>query len=134
MLQPNYYQYAQPTYYQYQTQPQINQQIQQPQPPSLYGKIVDGIETARGQDVPIGQSGIYPKADGTAVYIKTWNNDGTTNVSEYQKISIEDNSNKHEELLTNIFSCLDELNKKIDKLSKSTTKKKKIEEVDEDDE
>lgn len=118
---------------------QIQQSLQQIQPvqqsPTLLGKVVDGIDVVRGIDQPIGQSGIYPTADGSAVYVKAWNPDGTTRIDEYKKAEqpVEQNSlsvNHFDEIL-NKLECLD---KKIDgmKPSSPTTRKKKIVEVDED--
>lgn len=63
---------------------------QQPQPlqsqSMIYGKIVDGIETCKGSEVPIGSYGVYPKGDKSEIYLKSWNNDGTTNIITYVPI------------------------------------------------
>lgn len=52
--------------------------------PSLNGKIVDSIEMVKATDVPIGGYGIYPKADLSEIYIKSWNTNGTTSIMTYQ--------------------------------------------------
>lgn len=108
--------------------------------PSLFGKVVDCLETAKSQDVPIGMSGVYPKADGTAVFIKQWCADGTTKTCEYRLVesNIEESSRESqlEEKLNEISANLDSLAKKLDKLkltssSPAPQRKKKVEE-DED--
>lgn len=136
--QPQQYQIQQPVV----QQPMIQQtpsQSQQPQ--TLFGKIVDCYETAKSQDVPIGMSGVYPQADGSAVFIKTWNSDGTTKTSEYKLVE-ESTSSKIEQVdwtdkFNDIYDAIDALGKKIDKMKVSSsttpTRKRKVE-VDEDDE
>ena len=63
-------------------QPNQMQQIQQPTAPqyNLNGKIVDGIEMVKATDIPLGGYGIFPKADLSEVYIKSWNNLGQSNI------------------------------------------------------
>lgn len=156
--QPNYYgnPYGNPYMqnygamnYQNQTPQYVPSQVQQTtlsQPTQqlmLYGKVVDNYNTADSQDVPIGMSGIYPKADGNAVFIKKWLDNGTTKTYEYKLI--EQNSEEMHNLPTFAFEekynelcqSIDELGKKIDKLTPTPTppkKKRVVEEVDEDDE
>lgn len=138
----NYYQpqYGNPYYngipqYQ-QPQPMSTQQI-----PMIYGKIVDGVDVVRGIDVPIGSSFILPKADGSSIYSKGWNNDGTTFVKEYKLV--EEQSEKiptidWNEKLNDIYDSIDSLSRKIDKIkisssptSTSPMKKRKVGEEDE---
>lgn len=132
-------------------QPTIQNQIPQPvvsqsqQIPTLYGKVVDGIDVVRSVDVPLGASFILPKADGSACYCKGWNPDGTTYIKEYKLI---EQSPEKEEILQSlpdwsekfddISDKINELNRKIDKFKPSSTtsvsmKKRRVE-VDEDDE
>lgn len=143
--QPYYGNMYNPYNYNYQTPQYIPQQqpgISQPtaQQPMLYGKVVDNYNTADSQDVPIGMSGIYPKADGTAIFVKKWLDNGTTRTNEYKLVEqalteteMIPNIN-FEEKFEGIYGLIDELGKKIDKLSPIPKKKKIIEEVDEDDE
>ena len=56
-------------------QPQLAAQNNQ-----IPGKIVDSQEVARVSDIPFGGYGIFPKADLSEVYIKMWNNNGTTSL------------------------------------------------------
>lgn len=45
---------------------------QQPQVPSLNGKIVESKDIVKITEVPMGGYGIFPKADLTEIYVKTW--------------------------------------------------------------
>lgn len=106
-------------------QQQLHQPVQQSQPQTLYGKVVDCYETAKGQDIPLGITGIYPKADGTCVYVKQWLNDGTTKTSEYRlyvdddKV-VEQSPINIEEKLDDIYKSIDSLNQKLDKMKVET--------------
>jgi hypothetical protein len=44
-----------------------------PSASGLNGKLVDSEDMARVTEVPIGGYGIFPKADLSEVYIKSWN-------------------------------------------------------------
>lgn len=68
---------------------QYSQQMQPQSPAGLQGKIVDGEEMVKATEVPFGSYGIFPKADLSEVYIKTWNNNGTTQITSYRPIYIE---------------------------------------------
>ncbi len=95
---PNYYMnYPYNNQYPYTQMPQ-QQQIAQPsiqqlpnlpnsQPtPALNGKIVDGEDVVKATEVPIGGYGIFPKADLSEIYLKTWNNNGTTSIVKFQPV------------------------------------------------
>lgn len=108
---------------QYVPQPQPQQFISQPmapqtqQPQSLNGKIVDSEDVVKATEVPIGGYGIFPKADLSEIYIKSWNNNGTTSIITFKPIiqevkepqTVEDNSLK-------IIERLNALDAKIDNL------------------
>ena len=68
-----------------------NQQIISPQPQpqtlGLNGKIVDSEDVVKATEVAIGGDGIFPKADLSEIYAKTWNNNGTTSVITFQPIA-----------------------------------------------
>lgn len=53
---------------------------------TLSGKIVDSVEVARVTDVPFGSYSVFPKADLSEIYIKSWNSNGTTNVITYKPV------------------------------------------------
>ena len=108
---------------QYVPQPQPQQFISQPmapqtqQPQSLNGKIVDSEDVVKATEVPIGGYGIFPKADLSEIYIKSWNNNGTTSIITFKPIiqevkepqTVKDNSLK-------IIERLNALDAKIDSL------------------
>ena len=72
---PNNYYLNYPYGNQYQQQQMPYQaQAQTPQPQGLNGKIVDSQDVVRATEVPIGGYGIFPKADLSEIYIKSWNN------------------------------------------------------------
>ena len=83
---PNNYYLNYPYGNQYQQQMPYQPQAQpvQVQPQGLNGKIVDSQEVVRATEVPIGGYGIFPKADLSEIYIKSWNNNGTTSVIVYK--------------------------------------------------
>ena len=112
----SYYQHT--PYYGYNYQPVIQQS------PSIYGKVVDGIEVVKATDLPIGQTGVYPKADLSEVFIKSWNADGTTRIDTYQKVI---QSSSEADYFEQILNRLDALEQKL-----KPSKKKKTVEVDVD--
>lgn len=74
-------QYQMPNYIPQTNQPQVSQ-IQT----GLQGKIVDGEDIVKVTDVPMGGYGIFPKADFSEIYIKTWNQNGTTSIVTFQPV------------------------------------------------
>jgi hypothetical protein len=81
---PNNYCLNYPYGNQYQQQIPYQAPTQIPQPQGLNGKIVDSQEVVKATEVPIGGYGIFPKADLSEIYIKSWNNNGTTSVIVYR--------------------------------------------------
>lgn len=128
---PNYYMNNYPYNSQY---PFPNQQQQQspqmsfPQPQQiLNGKIVDSEDVVKATEVPIGGYGIFPKADLSEIYIKSWNNNGTTSVITFKPTVVE-NQKEKEELNNLLLQKMDILENKLDVfLSQSVDKPKKAE-------
>lgn len=85
----------------------------------LNGKLVDSIDMVKATEVPIGGYGIFPKADLSEIYIKSWNNNGTTNISIY-KIVTEDMSVGTSDANSNLSKFIEEgfnsLNTKVNNL------------------
>lgn len=87
--------------------PQTTMQ-QTPQPVGLNGKIVDSIDIVRATEVPVGGYGIFPKADLSEIFIKSWNNNGTTSILTYQPViqattdSVPDNADTISQILQKI--------------------------------
>ena len=103
----NNYQYNQPL-------PPATNNIQQPQQSLLNGKIVDSEDIVRATEVPIGSYGVFPKADLSEIYIKTWNNNGTTRIIKYQPIIQEENNINNSSPIDKIFEKIEQLENKID--------------------
>lgn len=54
------------------------------QRPIIFGRVVNQIEEITANDVPMdGTSGIFPMSDGSAIYKKRWNADGTIQTVKY---------------------------------------------------
>lgn len=124
----NAYNYAQqPTY-----QPQPQPQLQQPQPPTINGKIVENEEMVKVIEVPISSYGVFPKADMSAVYVKTWNNDGTTRITTFAPVATPQSSPtpNYQETLADIQKQIGELSRKIDAFK--PVQKKRREELEDD--
>ena len=107
---------------QYVPQPQPQQFISQPmapqtqQPQSLNGKIVDSEDVVKATEVPIGGYGVFPKADLSEIYIKAWNNNGTTSITTFKPLKpIE--STESEININTIFNKITSLENKIDSLT-----------------
>lgn len=91
-----------------------NYQVPQ-QTPMLQGKVVDNAEMVKVTEVPFGGFGVFPKGDLSEIYVKSWNNNGTTQINTYKLIPTEEikEIDPHKELLERI----DILSQKIDALS-----------------
>lgn len=62
----------------------------QPQMSSLQGKVVDGADMVKATEVLYGGYGVFPKADLSEIYIKNWNNDGTTQIITYRPVLVKE--------------------------------------------
>lgn len=103
----NYYNNNYPYNYSFGVNPYLQQQPsysyqQAPAAPNsaniLNGKIVDSEDMVKATEVPIGGFGIFPKADLSEIYIKSWNNNGTTNLITFKPYippSAEQNNNSN---------------------------------------
>ena len=123
---------------QQQTQQSVMPQSIPPTPAAaaqgLMGKIVDSMEVAKVTDIPFGGYGVFPKADMSEIYIKTWTNSGTTNLITYRPVEIEKN-NSEEESVKTILNRINEIENKIDNILKQketivTPEEKKEEKTD----
>lgn len=100
-------------------------QSQQAQPAvaALQGKVVDSVDMVRVNEVPFGGFGVFPKGDLSEIYVKSWNNNGTTQINTYRPIPVEETKEAKEissrdELLEKINA----LNEKLDALMNNTAK------------
>lgn len=98
-------------------------QTQMPQQPvaALQGKVVDSVDMVRVNEVPFGGFGVFPKGDLSEIYIKSWNNNGTTQINTYRPVPVEETQeakqiSSRDELLEKINA----LNEKLDTLMNSS--------------
>lgn len=89
--------------------PLQQQQIVQPQYPTIYGKVVDSFDAAKSADVPIGGYAIFPKGDFSEVYLKSWNPDGTTKMVSFLPKNLSNKEDPYIDILKNIQKSLDRL-------------------------
>ena len=108
--------------YQYGGYPQMSQMSQSPMVSNLQGKVVDGIEIVKATDVPFGSFSVFPKGDFGEIYLKTWNNNGTTQIITYKPV-IEEEIKKEEPnlILEKINNIENQLTDLINKVTPSQT-------------
>lgn len=109
-------------YYQGYSYPQYQQNpmnMAPPTMPSLQGKVVDSEDMVRASEVTFGGYGVFPKADLSAVYVKTWNNNGSTSIITYKPEIKEKEIDSNQILLDKIQAIED----KIDAIVNSNMKK-----------
>ncbi len=72
--------------------------------------------------MPIGSYGVFPKADLSEIYIKTWNNNGTTRIIKYQPViptQQEENNTpeiKNNDTIDKILEKVEQLENKLDNI------------------
>ena len=115
---------------------QTNQTQMSVQNNQIPGKIVDSQEVARVSDIPFGGYGVFPKADLSEVFVKVWNNNGTTSLLCFKPIvegNIVQEQDKeerryHEGSSQNNYEKMQEkiemLERKIDELQKTQSQEK----------
>lgn len=115
---------------------QTNQNQMSVQNNQIPGKIVDSQEVARVSDIPFGGYGVFPKADLSEVFVKVWNNNGTTSLLCFKPIvegNIVQEQDKeerryHEGSSQNNYDKMQEkiemLERKIDELQKTQSQEK----------
>lgn len=96
-------------------------------PQGLNGKIVDSEDIVRATEVPIGGYGIFPKADLSEIYIKTWNNNGTTSIITFKpsvpEVPVTQGPPQENKEIEKILQRIDALDVKLDSL---VTSKKSV--------
>lgn len=115
---------------------QTNQNQMSVQNNQIPGKIVDSQEVARVSDIPFGGYGVFPKADLSEVFVKVWNNNGTTSLLCFKPmvegniVQEQDKEEKryHEGSSQNNYDKMQEkiemLERKIDELQKTQSQEK----------
>lgn len=116
----NQYSSPTPSLPQYPPQPQQTPPIQpQSLQTNLNGKIVDSEDIVKATEVPIGGYGIFPKADLSEIYIKSWNNNGTTSIITFipqpkKEEKIEEASVMNTPIINEVLERINRLEIKID--------------------
>ena len=115
---------------------QTNQTQMSVQNNQIPGKIVDSQEVARVSDIPFGGYGVFPKADLSEVFVKVWNNNGTTSLLCFKPmvegniVQEQDKEERryHEGSSQNNYDKMKEkiemLERKIDELQKTQSQEK----------
>lgn len=104
-----------------QYQPQnFNQPQQAPQSNFLNGKIVDGIDVVKATSIPMGGYGIFPKADMSNIYVKVWNDNGTSRVVTFAPVDDNETneSKENNKAMNDILKSMSSVNEKLDSLIK----------------
>lgn len=115
---------------------QTNQTQMSVQNNQIPGKIVDSQEVARVSDIPFGGYGVFPKADLSEIFVKVWNNNGTTSLLCFKPmvegniVQEQDKEERryHEGSSQNNYDKMQEkiemLERKIDELQKTQSQEK----------
>ena len=98
-------------------------QQSQPMVAALQGKIVDSVDMVRVNEVPFGGFGVFPKGDLSEIYVKSWNNNGTTQINTYRPVPIEDvKETKGVSVRDELLEKINVLNEKLDALMNTVPK------------
>lgn len=127
-----YQRYNQYSYPQYQQPQQIQQQFPQqimPQQAGLCGRMVNSVEEVTANDVPMNAPfAIFPKADGSEIYIKSWGANGLIQTVTYKPhLDGKQNELPKEDtatLFAPIMERLDQIEAKITQSQRTTRAKK----------
>lgn len=127
-----YQRYNQYSYPQYQQPQQMQQQFPQqimPQQAGLFGRMVNSVEEVTANDVPMNAPfAIFPKADGSEVYIKSWGANGLIQTVTYKpQLDGKQNELPKEDtatLIAPIMERLDQIEAKITQSQRTTRAKK----------
>ena len=120
------------------------QQLQASQNMATLGKVVESVDVLKTLEVPMdGNMYYFPKADGTAIFGKRWESNGTTSILTFKPIlddKVEGNTLDEEKLnveqfnkvVEGILNEIQTINSKIDKIIKPSTTTRGKKEVSED--
>ena len=98
-------------------------QQSQPAVAALQGKVVDSVDMVRVNEVPFGGFGVFPKGDLSEIYVKSWNNNGTTQINTYKPVPVEETKEAKEvSLRDELLEKINTLNEKLDVLMNSAPK------------
>ena len=81
----------------------------------LQGKIVENQEIVKTTEIPFNSFGVFPKGDFSEIYIKTWNNNGTTRIMTYKPVG-EEMKNKEVDTNAILLEKLEAIEKKLNEI------------------
>ena len=81
---------------------------------TLNGKIVDGEEVVKATEVPFGGYSVFPKADLSEIYIKTWTQEGSTKIIKFRPYVEEP---KEEITMDTLLERISAIEKKLDEIA-----------------
>ena len=81
---------------------------------NLLGKIVDGEDIVKATEVPLGSFGVFPKADLSEIYIKTWTQEGATKILKFKQVIEEP---KEEITLNSLMERVSAIEKKLNEMA-----------------
>ena len=81
---------------------------------TLNGKIVDGEEVVKATEVPFGGYSVFPKADLSEIYIKTWTQEGSTKIIKFRPYVEEP---KEEITMDTLLERISAIEKKLDEMA-----------------
>lgn len=93
---------------------------------ALAGRTVNNLNEITAQDLPMnGTSALFPLADGSAIYSRSWRGDGTVQTVEYRPVQQEQETDVVDPLaiLQNDISEIKELLQTLQKPKTTRTKK-----------
>lgn len=119
-----------------QSQTYQNPYVQQPNRfQSIPGRLVNNLDEITPQEVPMdGSVSLFPQADYSAIYAKTWTKDGTIATVKFipEQPQMEPQKSPLEERLDRIDQRFDKLEKMLSNRSKSRKPYNKINQVKEE--
>lgn len=96
-------------------------------PTGLSGKTVNSPQEILPQDVPMnGFTSYFPKADGSEIYAKCWNSNGTIDTRVYILKPLEETQSNSQDIMSQILSRLENIEKKVSYRPKYNNQRKEV--------
>lgn len=119
-IQPNPY-YQQP----YVNNTQYQPQFVQPQPTMLVGRVVNDVTDIRPNETPTtGQPAVFPKADGSVVYLTMMDNTGRIITREYVPKEIPTDNKAQSDVMTSMQEQLNRIENMLSRRNNQSNAKK----------
>lgn len=96
-------------------------------PTGLSGKTVNSPQEILPQDVPMnGFTSYFPKADGSEIYAKCWNSNGTIDTRTYILKPLEESAPTEPDIMSQILSRLEAIERKVSYKPKYQNQRKEV--------